>query len=121
MARANYRHTIRILRAKTAKGGYEAEEYDEVAVTSAAVRDESESEYMAAEAARVAHVRVFTTRARDVREDDVIVWHGMRHKVERIDRYDHRAREMRVRASWTDSRYGVEGVSADGDAAGDGA
>lgn len=109
MGRNTYRHTIRILRRVqgAAGGGYEADPYVEVAVTSSGVRDESEAEYAAAESARIAHVKTFAMRARDVRDDDLIVWHGDAYRVRRVDRYDNNGREIRVRAVHSESRYTV--------------
>ncbi len=109
MARHDYRHTIRILRrvADGKRGGYDADTYEEVAVTSSGVRDESEAEHAAAESARIEHVKTFSMRERDIRSDDLIVWHGDAYRVKRIDRFANNGREIRVRAAHTKSRYTV--------------
>lgn len=110
MSRRDYRHTIRILRRVTppaSAGGYAADAYREIAVTSAGVRDESEAEYAAAESAQIEHVKTFAMRARDIRDDDVIVWHAGHYRVRRVDRFDHAGREIRVRASLSKSRYSI--------------
>jgi len=110
MSRRDYRHTIRILRRAEDPqhtGGYVGDVYFELAVTSAGVRDESEAEYAAAESAQIEHVKTFAMRARDIRDDDVIVWHKEHYRVRRVDRYDNNGREIRVRASLARSRYTV--------------
>ncbi|MDO5299948.1 MAG: head-tail adaptor protein [Clostridia bacterium] len=115
MGRNQYRHTVRILRRTedtAVTGGYDADPYVEVAVTSAGVRDESETEYAAAESAQIAHVKTFAMRSRDIRDDDLIVWHGDAYRVRRVDRYEHAGREIRVRGVLSRSRYTV--VAQDG-------
>lgn len=117
MSRNAYRHTVRILRRAQGgeKGGYDGDRYEEVAVTSAGVRDESEAEYASAESARIEHIRTFSMRARDIRDDDLIVWHQEAHRVRRVDRYENNGREIRVRAAVSRSRYSVgTGGEADG-------
>ena len=98
MSRNAYRHTVRILRRAQGgeKGGYDGDRYEEVAVTSAGVRDESEAEYASAESARIEHIRTA-------------------HRVRRVDRYENNGREIRVRAAVSRSRYSVgTGGEADG-------
>lgn len=90
-------------------GGYDREVYSVIAATSCEVRDESEAEYAAAESASIEHVKTFCMRARDIRDDDVLRYAGECYSVRRVDRFDHRGREIRVRASRSASRYSVEG------------
>lgn len=118
MGRNRYRHTVRILRRATDEqttGGYDADPYYELAVTSAQVRDESETEFAAAESARIAHAQTFAMRAREIRTDDLIVWHGDAYRVRRVDRFEHDGREIRVRAEAAKSRYTVVAAPVQGD------
>lgn len=110
MSRNKYRQTVRILRRAEdtdVTGGYDADPYVEVAVTSAGVRDESETEYAAAESAQIAHAKTFSMRSRDIRDDDLIVWHKEAYRVRRVDRFEHGGREIRVRGVLSKSRYTV--------------
>ena len=58
----------------------------------------------------IGHVRTFAMRERDIREDDLLVWHGEEHRVRRIDRLYNRGREILVRASVPKSRYSLPGM-----------
>lgn len=110
MGRERYRSRVQILRRSGATGGgYVPETYTVIAETSCEVRDESEAEYAAAESARIQHVKTFSMRARDIRDDDVLRFLGEDYDVQRVDRFDHGGREIRVRASRSASRYSVEG------------
>lgn len=105
------RHTVRILRRKPGTGGYDADGYVQVAVTSACVRDESDKEFDTAQAAGILHGKTFTMRAREILPDDVIVWHGRDYEVRHVDGYVNDGRWVRVRATLSESRHQV---SADG-------
>lgn len=112
MSREQYRHSVQILRRPQGtkdKGGYAPDEYALIGETSCAVRDETESEYAAAESAGIEHVRTFTMRAREILGDDLLVWRGQAHRVRRNDGVMNLGREIRVRASVTGSRYSVVG------------
>ena len=110
MSRKRYRSRVQILRRDgSGGGGYAADGYRLLAETSCEVRDESETEYAAAESAQIEHVKTFCMRARDIRDDDVLRYAGEDYNVRRVDRYDHSGREIRVRASRSASRYSVEG------------
>lgn len=91
-------------------GGYYKPTYNFLAETSCQVRDESPEEYAAAESSTIGHVRTFAMRERDIREDDLLVWHGEEHRVRRIDRLYNRGREILVRASVPKSRYSLPGM-----------
>ena len=110
--REHYSQRVIIMRRVSGdtSGGYEKSVYEQVAETSAQVRDESPEEYIAAESSTIGHIRTFAMRDRDVREDDVLVWHGMEHRVRRIDRLYNRGREILVRASIPASRYAIPGA-----------
>lgn len=112
MSRNRYRHRVAILRRiedAGGSGGYAPEAYEKIGETSCGVRDESETEYAAAESARLAHTVTFTMRERDIRRDDALVFRGETYMVARVDRYQRDGREIRVRASITRSRYSVKG------------
>ena len=104
--REKYRSRVLIQRRDGSVGGYAAPTCSTIAETSADVRDESPEEYIAAESSTIGHVRTFAMRDRDVRENDVILWHGQAHRVRRIDRLHNRGREILVRASVPESRFG---------------
>lgn len=106
------RHTVRILRRSGGAGGYAPDDYKEIAVTSACVRDESDKEFDTAQAAGVTHGKTFTLRAREILPDDVIVWHGRDYEVRSIDAIYNDGRWVRVRATLSESRHRV--VTADG-------
>lgn len=112
MGREKYRHRILILRrpgeAESA-GGYDEDVYLPAGETSCRVRDETEIEYASAESARIAHVRTFEMRIRDIRDDDLIVFQGGAYRVRRVDYVLNDAREIRVRAALTKSKYSVRG------------
>lgn len=110
--RERYSQKVIILRRdKTdSAGGYAAGVYNRVGETSCQVRDESPEEYAAAESSTIGHVRTFAMRERDIREDDLLVWHGEEHRVRRIDRLYNRGREILVRASVPKSRYSLPGM-----------
>ena len=111
MNRNKYRHRVEILRRvkDDGAGGYAAETYEKIGETSCQLRDESETEYAAAESARIEHVTTFCMRARDIRSDDMLRYRGEGYAVRRVDAYDHGGREIRVRASLVKSRYTVKG------------
>lgn len=112
MSREKYRHRVKILRrpeSSQGSGGYGEDEYEKIGETSCEVRDESPSEFAAAESAGIEHVRTFTMRARKILEDDMLVWNGIAHRVRRVDGVYNNGREIRVRASVADSRYSVRG------------
>lgn len=112
MSRTKYRHRVEILRrpeGTESKGGYGADEYEKIGETSCEVRDESPAEFAAAESAGIEHVRTFTMRTREIRADDLLVWDGQAHAVQRNDGVKHLGREIRVRASTFKSRYSVKG------------
>jgi hypothetical protein len=112
MSREKYRHRVEILRRpqdSEDSGGYSEDEYEKIGETSCEVRDESPAEYAAAESAGIEHVRTFTMRKRKILEDDVLVWDGIRHRVRTVDGYKNQGREIRVRASYSRSRYSVRG------------
>lgn len=99
------RHTVRILRRIWPNEcGYEI-----VAVTSACVRDESDKEFDTAEAAGVLHSKTFTMRARELRPDDVIVWHGGEYEIRSIDAIYNDGRWVKARATLSESRHTVVG------------
>lgn len=101
------RHTVRILRRCGGAGGYSPDEYREIAVTSACVRDESDREFDTAEAAGVLHGKTFTMRAREILPDDVIVWHGRDYEVRSVDAIYNDGRWVKVRATLSESRHRV--------------
>lgn len=109
MGRTAYRERVIILRRSDGQGGYSGDGYRPVGETSCCVRDESEAEFAAAESARIEHVKTFAMRAREIRDDDVLRWRGDDYNVRRVDRFDHRGGEIRVRASRSASRYTLEG------------
>ena len=112
MGRERYRHRVEILRrpeGTKSAGGYAKDEYVKIGETSCAVRDESPSEYAAAESAGIEHVRTFTMRTRKILADDLLVWDGQAHAVQRNDGVTHLGREIRVRASLFRSKYSVKG------------
>jgi len=111
LSRDKYRQRVEILRRVEGggSGGYARDLYAVVSVTSAQVRDESESEWAAAESAQIEHVKTFAMRVRDVRTDDVLRWRGQTYRVRRVDSYLNEGYEIRVRASATKSRYSVRG------------
>lgn len=111
MSRNRYRHKVRILRRDPDNpgGGHVPPGYLPLAETSCEIRDETETEFAAAESARVEHVKTFTMRARDIRSDDILVWMGEAYRVRRVDGVFNNGREIRVRASLTKSRYTVKG------------
>ena len=112
MSRVKYRHSVEILRrpeGSASKGGYGADEYKRIGETSCEVRDESPAEFASAESAGIEHVRTFTMRAREIRADDLLVWNGEAHAVQRNDGVKHLGREIRVRASVFRSKYSVKG------------
>lgn len=117
MSRNKYRHRVEILRrvdGADGSGGYGLDEYEKIGETSCEIRDESETEYAAAESAHVEHVVTFTMREREIRRDDLLRWKGQSYCVQRTDRYLHAGREIRVRASLSTSRYTVKGEHVDG-------
>lgn len=102
------RHTVRILRRIGPNdGGYDPDLYREVAVTSACVRDESDKEFDTAEAAGVLHTKTFTMRARELLEDDVIVWHGGEYEIRNRDAVYNDGRWIKARASLAESKHTV--------------
>lgn len=107
--REKYSQRVKILRrvSNDTKGGYQASVYVEIGETSARVRDESPEEYAQAESASIAHVKTFEMRDRDIREDDRLYWQGEEYRVRRIDRFDNRGREIRVRASLPESKFTI--------------
>ena len=107
--RERYSQRVKILRrvSEDAGGGYIASVYAEIGETSCRVRDESPEEYAQAESASIAHVKTFEMRARDIREDDRLWWRGEEYRVRRVDRYDNRGREIRVRASLPESKFSI--------------
>jgi len=110
--RERYSQRVVILRRVSGDtgGGYQKSVYEQIAETSAQVRDESPEEYIQAESSTIGHVRTFAMRDRDVREDDVLVWREQEHRVRRIDRLYNRGREILVRASIPASRYSIPGA-----------
>lgn len=122
MSRNRLRHRALILRRPQeteGAGGYGEDEYDRIGETSCEVRDENPAEYAAAESAGIEHMRTFTMREREIREDDLIVYGGTAHRVRRVDRVTHLGREIRVRASVSESRYSVKGENQNGAAHGE--
>lgn len=85
-------------RAGVSAGGTKAERYLPIRQTGAYVREESEREHDAHEAAMIEHVLYFTLRVQDVPEDGLIGFSGGLYRVRRIDRGDYRGKRMRVTA-----------------------
>jgi len=71
------------------------------------VRDEKWSESQQDESGRIEDVKLFCMRMREIRSDDLIRWRGEIYRVEYPDAYDHRGRELRVRAMRSRSRYTI--------------
>ena len=111
MSRNKYRHRVEILRRIEGggSGGYGEDEYMVIGITSCEIRDESETEYAAAESAQIEHIKTFCMRARDVRSDDLLRWNREAYAVRRVDAYLNNGREIRVRAAHSASRYTVRG------------
>ena len=110
--REKYSQRVTILRRAQDDpgGGYTASAYHPLAETSAQVRDESPEEYAQAESSTIGHIRTFAMRDRDIKEDDVLLWRGGRHRVIRVDRLYNLGREILVRARLPESRYSLPGV-----------
>lgn len=102
MGRERFRQRIEILR-RGEDGAYALH-----AQTSCEVRDEKWSETLQDESGRIEDVKIFAMRARRILSDDLIRWQGEIYRVEYVDGYDNRAREIRVRAMRSRSRYSVE-------------
>ena len=71
------------------------------------MRDEKWSETQQNESGRIEDVKIFSMRAHRILSDDLIRWRGDIYRVEHVDGYDNRAREIRVRAMRSRSRYSV--------------
>lgn len=100
MGRETYRERVVILRRVDAgqRGGGGAETYREAGETSAGVRDEKYDVTMADQGAPLTETKIFSMRMREIRPDDMLLWRGDAYEVTYIDAYEHRGREIRVRA-----------------------
>ena len=103
MSRERYRQAIHILR-RSATGEYFVHH-----CTSCEVRDEKWSESQQEQSGRIEDVKIFCMRAQKIESDDLIRWKGEVYRVEYVDAYDNRGREIRVRAMRSRSRYSVRG------------
>ena len=113
MGREKYRQRIMVLRrAKDkgeSKGGYASDAYkiifDNV---SCSVVDEKVTDWGTTESAKRERIRLFEMRPRDIRDDDLIVWKGVTHRVKENDGVKNLGREIRVRAAVSMSRYTIK-------------
>lgn len=103
MGRERYRQSAELLR-RDADGEYAVHR-----TISCEVRDEKWTESAQSESGRIEDIKIFAMRACRVLSDDLIRWRGEIYRVEYVDGYDNRAREMRVRAMRSRSRYTVRG------------
>lgn len=111
MSREKYRYTIAILRRMDdgGSGGGHAEQYSLRATTTAEVRDEKYDVTQADQGAPLTEVKIFSFRRRSVLPDDLIRWHGDDYEILHIDEYDHRGREIRVRARRRRAHWSLSG------------
>ena len=79
-------------------GGYDPDRYEAYAEVYAAVRDESDREYVEAEAAQVEHAVQFIIRWREyLPRDSRILFAGDVYELRHVDRYDHRGDYIKLR------------------------
>ena len=114
--REAYRHKVEIYRRLSGGGGYAEEQYKKIGETSCEVRDESQSEYAAAESARLGHVCRFRMRTRTILQDDMLLFNGKSYLVKRVDQYKFGGREIVVIASRSESKYSILGENTHGTA-----
>lgn len=85
-------------RVGASAGGYDQDRYETYAEVYACVRDESDREYVAAEAAQVEHAVTFIIRWRScLPRDSRILFEGNAYEVRHIDAYDHRGDYIKLR------------------------
>lgn len=113
MGREKYRHRIMILRRVegdgAGKGGYASDAYKVIFDNvSCSVIDEKVTDWGTTESAKRERIRLFEMRPRDIRDDDLIVWKGVTHRVKENDGVKNLGREIRVRAALSTSRYTIK-------------